>query len=113
MKTKNLIITAFLTILSISAFCNTPPLTDDLCAQITNVTFTVHVDGQDCPAFEYCVINIVLYQQGTNAEIGSQKYKYGEDEYIFYFSQMDDTYPICATFEIEGSCGYTLQITPS
>lgn len=108
MKAKIFMLLFMLNLFSFAGFCYSPPTEDDLCSQISNITFTVHVDGQDCPAFEYCVINIVLYQQGTNAEIGSQKYKYGEDEYVFYFSQMDDTYPICATFEIESSCQYAL-----
>ena len=112
MKTKSIILAALLCLFNLAGIASDDRNVPPNCTMVTNVTYTVHVSGEDCPAFQYCVIRIVIYRQETNAEVDSQNYKYGEDEYVFFFDEIDNNYHYCAKFEIVGECDYDLQVTP-
>jgi len=78
---------------------------------LSDIRFIVHLDGPDCPALEYCVVKVVLYYQETMAEIGSQDFKYGEDEYIFDLKNINNSYTVCFDFQIDPQCPYSITVT--
>jgi hypothetical protein len=76
----------------------------------TNVTFNVYIGTPDCPALQYCNLEVVVYYEQTQAEIGSKPYVYGTSLYKFGFSSINDNYRVCAKLKIIGECNYPLTI---